>query len=62
MDSTSMWETLDSEVMNKALRIHHTVIRRLVRTYRGYEQATEGDSFILSVSVCMRSQCLQLPS
>ena len=56
-----MWETLDSEVMNKALGIHHAVIRRLVRTYRGYEQATEGDSFILSVSVkCM--QAFTMPS
>ena len=43
------WETIDSEVMNRSLGIHHSTIRKLLRIYKGYEQATEGDSFILMV-------------
>jgi class 3 adenylate cyclase len=43
-----LWENLPAEVMDSAIRIHHTIIRKAVRLHRGYESATEGDSFILA--------------
>ncbi|GFR43827.1 hypothetical protein Agub_g4947, partial [Astrephomene gubernaculifera] len=46
--STSLWEQLDPEVMNRALSIHHTIMRKCIAEWRGYESATEGDSFIVA--------------
>ncbi|KXZ56419.1 hypothetical protein GPECTOR_1g373 [Gonium pectorale] len=47
-DSTLLWESLPPEVMDSALKIHHKIIRELLRAHRGYESATEGDSFIVA--------------
>ena len=47
-NSTILWEALDSEVMTKTLRLHHSIVRELLSTFRGKEEATEGDSFLLS--------------
>ena len=43
------WETINAEVMNRSLGMHHAIIRKLLGLHRGWEQATEGDSFILMV-------------
>ena len=48
--STGLWELLDAEAMNKTLGQHHSLIRKLLKTFGGQEVATEGDSFILSFS------------
>jgi class 3 adenylate cyclase len=34
--------------MDMALKEHHTVMRRVIREYGGYESSTEGDSFIVA--------------
>eukprot|EP00899_Mesostigma_viride_P017170 jgi/Mesvir1/25454/Mv01724-RA.3 len=44
--STTLWEW-NPTVMNKALSIHHNVLRTLLPKYYGYESDTEGDSFTL---------------
>ncbi|KAG2497707.1 hypothetical protein HYH03_004444 [Edaphochlamys debaryana] len=46
--STSLWEALPEAVLDRALRTHHRVVRTTSSRYRGYESATEGDSFILA--------------
>eukprot|EP00198_Chlamydomonas_reinhardtii_P000610 XP_001689945.1 predicted protein [Chlamydomonas reinhardtii] len=46
--STQLWEELPELLMNEALRIHHTTLRRVLVRHRGYESATEGDSFVLA--------------
>ncbi|KAG2497706.1 hypothetical protein HYH03_004443 [Edaphochlamys debaryana] len=46
--STSLWEALPEAVLDRALRTHHRVVRTTSSLYRGYESATEGDSFILA--------------
>ncbi|GFR43826.1 hypothetical protein Agub_g4946 [Astrephomene gubernaculifera] len=46
--STSLWEQLDPEVMNRAVSIHHAIMRKCIAEWRGYESATEGDSFIVA--------------
>eukprot|EP00198_Chlamydomonas_reinhardtii_P003875 XP_001693211.1 predicted protein [Chlamydomonas reinhardtii] len=46
--STSLWEALPEEVMDRALRVHHITVRTVGRKYSAYESATEGDSFILA--------------
>ncbi|KAG1677569.1 hypothetical protein FOA52_014467 [Chlamydomonas sp. UWO 241] len=48
MDSTALWETLDGGGMARAVAMHHSVIRKAVSRFHGYEQATEGDSFLLA--------------
>ncbi|KAG2494763.1 hypothetical protein HYH03_007008 [Edaphochlamys debaryana] len=45
--STSLWEALPEAVLDGALRTHHRVVRTASALHRGYESATEGDSFIL---------------
>ncbi|GAX72747.1 hypothetical protein CEUSTIGMA_g203.t1 [Chlamydomonas eustigma] len=45
-NSTVLWESLPSEIMDRAYNVHHACIRRLLHKYRGYENLTEGDSFI----------------
>ncbi len=34
--------------MNRALELHHRLVRSLLDGHAGYESATEGDSFILA--------------
>jgi class 3 adenylate cyclase len=34
--------------MTKTLRLHHSIVRELLSTFHGKEEATEGDSFLLS--------------
>ena len=41
-NSTVLWETLPSHVMDEALRIHHEIIRGLMPEHNAYESATEG--------------------
>mmetsp|Transcript_28764 Transcript_28764/g.85064 ORF Transcript_28764/g.85064 Transcript_28764/m.85064 type:complete len:1264 (-) Transcript_28764:2219-6010(-) len=47
-DSTVLWETLTSETMSEVMQTHHAVVRRLLGQCYGYEQATEGDSFLVA--------------
>eukprot|EP00198_Chlamydomonas_reinhardtii_P003881 XP_001693217.1 predicted protein [Chlamydomonas reinhardtii] len=46
--STSLWEALPEEVMDRALRTHHVTVRTVGIFFGAYESATEGDSFILA--------------
>ncbi|GFR47145.1 hypothetical protein Agub_g8835 [Astrephomene gubernaculifera] len=46
--STTLWEALPVSVMDAALKLHHTTIRRMLAEYDGYETGTEGDSFIVA--------------
>ncbi|KAL3161919.1 hypothetical protein ABBQ38_009004 [Trebouxia sp. C0009 RCD-2024] len=45
--STEIWEW-DSQVMQRALDTHDTVLRALLARYYGYEVTTEGDSFTMA--------------
>ncbi|GLI68045.1 hypothetical protein VaNZ11_012368 [Volvox africanus] len=47
-DSTALWEILPSNVMDRAIKEHHTCLRKLLLKHSGYESATEGDSFLLA--------------
>ncbi|GFR47100.1 hypothetical protein Agub_g8676 [Astrephomene gubernaculifera] len=47
-ESTTLWETLPADVCQAAMQLHHHTIRAFALQYRGYESATEGDSFILA--------------
>eukprot|EP00798_Chlamydomonas_sp_ICE-L_P005939 gene5939-33516_t len=47
-DSTKLWETLDSSVMDESINLHHSIIRKCILSHSGYESATEGDSFIIA--------------
>ncbi|EFJ41253.1 hypothetical protein VOLCADRAFT_119755 [Volvox carteri f. nagariensis] len=40
-DSTKLWEQLHSDVMDLAIYHHHSLARRLILRFRGYESATE---------------------
>lgn len=40
-DSTTLWEQCLPGVMDKALGLHHALIRRLAIQHAGYESATE---------------------
>ncbi|KAG2495324.1 hypothetical protein HYH03_006594 [Edaphochlamys debaryana] len=64
-DSTRLWEWegLAADVMDAALRLHQRVLREAALEHRGYESATEGDSFILAfgspvdaVAFCLAAQ------
>ncbi|KAG1676531.1 hypothetical protein FOA52_000074 [Chlamydomonas sp. UWO 241] len=48
MDSTALWETLDAGSMSRAIATHHTIVRKALAHFHCYEQATEGDSFLLA--------------
>ncbi|KAG1668573.1 hypothetical protein FOA52_007307 [Chlamydomonas sp. UWO 241] len=48
MDSTALWETLDAGGMSRAVATHHYIVRKALSRFHGYEQATEGDSFLLA--------------
>ncbi|KAG2426174.1 hypothetical protein HXX76_013155 [Chlamydomonas incerta] len=41
-NSTNLWESLDTEVMEEAMAKHHAVFRGLLSKHHGYETATEG--------------------
>ncbi|KAG2444141.1 hypothetical protein HYH02_009081 [Chlamydomonas schloesseri] len=45
--STSLWEALPEEAMDRALRVHHITVRTVGRKFYAYESATVRDSFIL---------------
>lgn len=45
-NSTKLWSQLGND-MAKALKIHNTVIRKLIKQYEGYEVKTQGDSFMV---------------
>ncbi|KAG1659792.1 hypothetical protein FOA52_015893 [Chlamydomonas sp. UWO 241] len=47
MESTALWETLGPGVMECAVATHNAVVREVLAKWSGYEQATEGDSFLL---------------
>ncbi|KAG1668809.1 hypothetical protein FOA52_004903 [Chlamydomonas sp. UWO 241] len=48
MNSTPLWETLAPGVMERAVETHNAVVRKALGKWSGYEQATEGDSFLLA--------------
>ncbi|KAG1668893.1 hypothetical protein FOA52_016062 [Chlamydomonas sp. UWO 241] len=48
MDSTALWEMLDASGMSRAVATHHSIVRKALARFHGYEQATEGDSFLLA--------------
>ncbi|KAG1678409.1 hypothetical protein FOA52_015176 [Chlamydomonas sp. UWO 241] len=48
MDSTPLWETLAPGVMECAVVTHNAIVRHALAEWNGYEQATEGDSFLLA--------------
>ncbi|KAG1658835.1 hypothetical protein FOA52_008260 [Chlamydomonas sp. UWO 241] len=48
MDSTALWEALDAGGMARAVATHYQVVRKGLARFYGYEQATEGDSFLLA--------------
>lgn len=47
-NSTALWET--NPGMQNSMRIHHDLLRRLIRAFDGYEVKTEGDAFMVSFS------------
>ncbi|EFJ42204.1 hypothetical protein VOLCADRAFT_97752 [Volvox carteri f. nagariensis] len=47
-NSTVLWESIPAFSMDKAVRLHHACLRKLLRPFNGYESATEGDCFILA--------------
>ena len=47
-NSTALWET--NPGMQNSMRIHHELLRRLIRAFDGYEVKTEGDAFMVSFS------------
>eukprot|EP00808_Paulinella_micropora_P008067 g14309.t1 len=46
-NSTNLWEAV-STGMNKALKIHDSLMRMLLKQFRGYEVKTEGDAFMVT--------------
>eukprot|EP01004_Peranema_trichophorum_P002809 NODE_1839_length_1786_cov_25.262177_g1559_i0.p1 GENE.NODE_1839_length_1786_cov_25.262177_g1559_i0~~NODE_1839_length_1786_cov_25.262177_g1559_i0.p1 ORF type:complete len:470 (-),score=64.07 NODE_1839_length_1786_cov_25.262177_g1559_i0:343-1752(-) len=45
-DSTLLWN-LCNKGMEKAVHLHHSLARNLLKIYKGYEVKTEGDSFFV---------------
>eukprot|EP00198_Chlamydomonas_reinhardtii_P003865 XP_001693201.1 predicted protein [Chlamydomonas reinhardtii] len=45
-DSTTLWEVLSADVMDRSVRLHSMAVRHLLLRHRGFESATEGDAFI----------------
>ncbi|GFR40647.1 hypothetical protein Agub_g1232 [Astrephomene gubernaculifera] len=56
-DSTKFWEVLSSDVMDYAIYHHHSLARRLMLQFQGYESATEGDSFIIAFQTADDAVC-----
>ncbi|KAL0478821.1 hypothetical protein AKO1_008258 [Acrasis kona] len=48
-NSTSLWQQYPID-MSKALKMHNTIMRRLIKLYKGYEVKTQGDSFMVCFS------------
>jgi len=46
--STNLWDT-DKEAMQKALAVHHNVIRTCIDKYSAYEVKTIGDAFMIAI-------------
>ncbi|GIL94168.1 hypothetical protein Vretimale_332, partial [Volvox reticuliferus] len=46
--STNLWEAFPGDVMQAALQMHDAIARKTLTRHRGYESATEGDSFIVA--------------
>lgn len=40
-NSTHLWEVLPADVMQRAVQLHHAVLRDRLRKFKGYETATE---------------------
>lgn len=40
-NSTHLWEILQTDVMQRAVQLHHAVLRDKLRQFKGYETATE---------------------
>lgn len=40
-NSTHLWELLQTDVMQRAVQLHHAVLRDKLRQFKGYETATE---------------------
>ncbi|KAG2446698.1 hypothetical protein HYH02_008264 [Chlamydomonas schloesseri] len=62
-ESTMLWEYLPATVMDAALSTHHDIMRETRVKFKGFESATEGDSFIIgfkcpasAVAFCLRVQ------
>lgn len=45
-----LWEALDADCMDVAVKLHGAAVRLLLTRHGGYESATEGDAFILAFS------------
>ncbi|KAJ9460795.1 Adenylate cyclase [Diplonema papillatum] len=45
--STKLWDT-DRVAMAEAVRLHHDVMRRIIKRLGGYEVKTEGDAFMVA--------------
>ncbi len=41
MCSTVLWDMLDSDVMEKSIALHFSILRQLAAEHDGYESATE---------------------
>ena len=39
--STTLWEVLPAGVMDRAVRMHHQLLRSLMQEHKGYETCTE---------------------
>ena len=39
--STTLWEVLPAGVMDRAVRLHHQLMRSLMQEHKGYETCTE---------------------
>ena len=39
--STSLWETVDADIMNRTLNLHHTLIRKLLKAWDGHEEVSQ---------------------
>lgn len=46
--STNLWDT-DKDAMQKALEVHHNVIRTCIDKYSAYEVKTVGDAFMIAI-------------
>ena len=55
--STNLWDT-DKEVMQRALAVHHNVIRTCIDKYSAYEVKTIGDAFMIAIDSADRAVLL----
>ncbi len=52
-DSTNLWEEMEAEVMDAAVKLHNMCIRKLVTEHKGYESVWEGEPLQHAYSYCM---------